>query len=172
MTHRLRFLAAGLAAIAFNTLPALASAHPDAPRAAEASAGSALTGAAAEAAQVVDAFHAALKAGDAAKAASLMADTAVIYEAGGVERSKADYAAGHLARDAAFLKTASASVERRTGGAHGDLAWVASEGRLKGEADGKAIDRITTETMILSKTPLGWRITHAHWSSRAASAAH
>lgn len=171
MTYRLRALAAGLTLISVCAVPALASAHPDAPHAAQAAA-TPLTGAAAEAAQIVDAFHAALKAGDAPKAASLMAESAVIYEAGGVERSKADYASGHLARDAAFLKTASASVVQRTGGAHGDLAWVASEGRLQGQADGKAIDRITTETMILSKTPQGWRITHAHWSSRAASTAH
>ncbi len=46
-----------------------------------------LRGKAAGAGQVVDAFHAALRAGDTAKAAALLADDALIFEAGYAERS-------------------------------------------------------------------------------------
>jgi ketosteroid isomerase-like protein len=126
----------------------------------------------ADAAKVVDAFHAALKRGDTATAAAFLADAALIFEAGGAERSKAEYVASHLPGDAAFAQAVGADLTRRTGGAGGDLAWVASEGRTKGRYEGRDLDRLTTETMILRRTGGAWRIVHAHWSSRAAAAPH
>jgi ketosteroid isomerase-like protein len=136
------------------------------------SARTALTGAAAEAGAVVDAFHAALKAGDTAKAAALLDDAVLIHEAGGAERSKAEYGAHHLPADAAFAKTSDATLTRRVGHVSGDLAWIASEGDVRSSAGsaGPTV-RKTTETMILRRTPQGWRIVHVHWSSRAAAAA-
>lgn len=122
---------------------------------------------AADAAAVVDAFHAALKAGDASKAESLLDDAALVFEAGGAERSRADYAAHHLPADAAFAKLATESLNRRNGGGGGNFAWIASEGVVRPPAEGKAPPRITTETMILEKTAGTWRIVHVHWSSRA-----
>jgi ketosteroid isomerase-like protein len=38
---------------------------------------------------------------------------------------------------------------------------------MKGAYKGKPVDRLTTETMVLRKTPDGWRIVHVHWSSAA-----
>lgn len=55
-----------------------------------------------EAAAVVDAFHAALRRGDTRAAAALLSDDALIFETGGAERSKAEYAAHHLPADAEF----------------------------------------------------------------------
>nr|WP_295107148.1 nuclear transport factor 2 family protein [uncultured Caulobacter sp.] len=125
-----------------------------------------LTPAAAEAATVVDAFHSALKASDTSKAESLLAGAVLIFEAGGAEHSRSDYAAHHLPADAAFTKLATETLTRRSGGGRGNFAWVASEGAVRPQAEGKAQPRITTETMILEKTAGIWRIVHVHWSSR------
>lgn len=127
-----------------------------------------LKGDAAAAAKVVDAFHAALNVGDTASAAALMSDGVLVLESGGAERSKAAYAAHHLAADAAFQKAALESLVRRVGGASGDLAWVATEGLVSGQVGERAINRTTTETMLLERQPAGWRIVHVHWSSRSA----
>lgn len=118
---------------------------------------------------VVDAFHAALSTGDTANAAALLADDALIFEEGHAERSKAEYAAHHLPADAAFSRAVPSKVTRRTGGSDGKLAWVASEGRTSGTYEGKALDRVTTETMLLRRDEGGWTIVHIHWSSRAAA---
>lgn len=129
---------------------------------------SALDAGTAEAAAAVDAFHAALRRGDPDAAAKLMADDAVIFESGEVERTKAEYVAHHLPADAAFEKTTTSMVTNRAGGSDGSLAWVATEGRLTGTSKGKVRDRLTTETMLLRRTDDGWKITHVHWSSGAA----
>lgn len=121
-----------------------------------------------EAAAVVDAFHAALRRGDTRAAAALLAEDALIFESGEAERSKAEYAAHHLGADAEFSKAVSAAVTRRSGGAAGMFAWVSSEGRTTGTFKGKALDRLTTETMVLRHTGGGWKIEHIHWSSAAA----
>jgi ketosteroid isomerase-like protein len=124
-----------------------------------------LEGVALEAAATVDAFHAALRRGDTVGAAALVADDAVVFESGEAERSKAEYAAHHLAADAAFSTAVSSTTAHRFGGGEGNLAWVATEGRTKGSYKGKPIDSATTETMLLRRTPDGWRIIHVHWSS-------
>lgn len=126
-----------------------------------------LVGAAAEAAQVVDAFKAAVSSGDADAAAAFLADDVLVFEAGYVERSKAEYAGEHLKADAEYSKVVKGAVTRRTGHATGDLAWIASEGATSGRYKDKAVDRVTTETMVLRREPSGWRIVHIHWSSRA-----
>ena len=59
-----------------------------------------LRGAAAGAAATVDAFHAALTAGNTAAAARLLAEQALIFESGEVEHGKAEYVAHHLPADA------------------------------------------------------------------------
>ena len=122
---------------------------------------------AAEAATTVDAFHAALKAGDTAGALTLLAPEVMIFEEGGAERSRDEYASHHLGSDAAFAAASEATVTRRSGWADGDVAWVTSEGRTTGQFNGRAVDRLTTETMVLRRHADGWRIHHIHWSSRA-----
>jgi ketosteroid isomerase-like protein len=121
----------------------------------------------AEAEAVVDAFHSALANGDTRGAAALLADDALIFEEGRAERSKAEYAAHHLPADAAFSQAVKSTTTRRASDWADGLAWVASEGRMKGAYKGKPVDRLTTETMVLRKTPDGWRIVHVHWSSAA-----
>lgn len=120
------------------------------------------------AAKVVDAFHAALDRGDTAAAAGLLSTALVVFEGGEAERSKAEYAAHHLAADAAFSQAVGSRMTRRSGGVSGDLAWIASEGRTQGRYKNRDIDRITTETMVLRRVSGVWKIVHVHWSSRAA----
>ena len=154
-------LAAGLIVLA---APAIAAAAHDSAAAAPASQPG-VAPAARAAAATVDAFHAALRRGDTRAAAALVADDALIFEEGGAERSKAEYMASHLAADAAFASAVRSTVTRRSGHAHGALAWIASEGRTTGTFRGKAVDRATAETMVLRRTGGSWRIVHIHWSS-------
>lgn len=114
---------------------------------------------------VVEAFHAALGRGDTRAAAALLAEDALVYESGGVERGKAEYAAHHLAADATFAKAMTRVVTRRAGGADGRTAWIASESTTKGTFKTKPINSVSTETMVLRRDGAGWRIVHVHWSS-------
>ena len=122
------------------------------------------------AAATVDRFHAALRRGDTRGALLQLSDDALIFEGGGVERSKAEYRAHHLGADAEFSQAVPSTVTRRTGGANGAIAWIATEGTLKGSFRGKSVDRVTAETMVLKRVGGAWRITHIHWSSAAAKA--
>ena len=138
------------------------SAHEPAPKARPTNT---LSASARGAAAAVDAFHAALHRGDTRAAAALLAEDALIFESGGVERSKAEYAKHHLPADAEFSRLVSSAVHRRAGNSNGTLAWIASEGRTTGTYKGKPVDLLTTETMLLRRTNKGWRIVHIHWSS-------
>jgi ketosteroid isomerase-like protein len=122
----------------------------------------------AEAARVVDAFHAALAKNDPNAALALLADNALIFEGGYVERSKAEDASHHLAADAAFASAVPSKLVRRSASADGDTVWVASETRTTGRFKDKAVDRLSTESMVVKKEATGWRIVHIHWSSRPA----
>ena len=126
-----------------------------------------LSAEAASAAAVVDAFHTALGAGDTDAALALLSPDVVILEEGGAERSRDEYAGHHLPADAAFAGATDAEVTRRAGAVAGDVAWIISEGRTTGTYNGRAVDRLTTETMVLVRHADNWMIHHIHWSSRA-----
>lgn len=121
---------------------------------------------AAQAVAVVDRFSQELAAGNTRAASALLDVDVVIHESGGVERSRAEYAAHHLEADARFMQSATRRLLARTSGASGDLAWVASETELSRTVEGKPKRSIMTETMVLQRSAAGWRIVHIHWSSR------
>lgn len=127
----------------------------------------ALPSSARAAAATVDEFHAALDRGDTEAALAMLADDALIFEQGGAERSRAEYAAHHLSADAAFSQAVPAVRTRRAGHAAASLAWIATEGRTTGTFHGRPVDRVTTETMILRRVRGNWKIVHIHWSSAA-----
>ena len=133
-----------------------------------ASAQDAIAPSAGEAVTAVDAFHAALQRGDTIAAAALLADDVLIFESGGVERSKAEYAAHHLPADAEFAQATSLVLTHRNARSDGAVAWIASEGRTTGKFRGKAINSASTETMLLRRSGRAWKIVHIHWSSAAA----
>jgi|TARA_R110002051_G_scaffold150874_1_gene223408 uncharacterized protein (TIGR02246 family) len=121
-----------------------------------------------EAARVVDAFHTALEHGDTEGTLALLAEDVLIFESGDAERSRDEYAEHHLAADAAFSAAVPGIRSRRVARADGDSAWVASESRTTGAFNGRPVDSLTVETMVLRREADGWRITHIHWSSHAA----
>ena len=115
---------------------------------------------------VVEDFSAALKAGDLDRVGALLADDVLVLESGGAERSKQEYLAHHAGADADFLKATHVQVTGRTARIAGDLAWVGTESELHASKDGSPLTLLSSETMILARTPAGWRIVHIHWSSR------
>lgn len=114
----------------------------------------------------VDAFFAALSAGDLDRAGAQLDESAVVLEGGAAEHSAAEYLGGHAKGDAEFLRGSRQVLRRRTARASGDLAWVASESDLRVEKDGKPMLLASAETMVLRSGPSGWKIVHIHWSSR------
>lgn len=154
--------------ISLAALTALSIPAPAHESAGTAASQSALPAAARSPAATVDAFHAALRRGDTRAAAALLADDALIFEEGGAERSKAEYAARHLPADAAFSQAVATTVTRRAGSSDGSFAWIATEGRMTGTFQGRAVDRLTTETMLLRPAGAAWKIVHIHWSSAPA----
>jgi ketosteroid isomerase-like protein len=122
----------------------------------------------ADAVATVEAFHAAMGRGDAAAVADFLLEDAVIYEQGGAESSKAEYVQAHLPGDIAYSQGMTDTVTDRRASAQDGIAWVLTQGRTTGTHDGKKVDRLTTETMVLRKTKGAWRIAHIHWSSRGA----
>ena len=127
----------------------------------------ALAGGAGDPEATVAAFHAALERGDGKAAAALLAEEAVIFEEGYVERSKADYVGGHLPADMKFSAAVPATTTRRKATRAGAMAVVLTESTMRGEYSGKTVDRISIETMVLRQDRAGWRIIHIHWSGRA-----
>lgn len=123
-----------------------------------------------DALRAVLAFHGALAAGDATHAASLLDENAIIFEEGEAETTKAQYVTNHLPADIAFLRTIKEGVVSQSGREDKDMAWVATQGHMSGRYNNKDVDRFTTETMVLHRAAVGWRIVHIHWSSRAADA--
>lgn len=160
MTHRLSLLSFIAIAAASLTIPAIAHESKSSPSAAASPSVVPKT-----AADVVDGFHAALKRGDTGTASSLLNTDALIFESGGVERGKAEYASHHLAADAAFAAATTHNVIRRSGAASGDFAWIATEGRTTGTYKERPVDSVSTETMLLRRTSGIWQIVHIHWSS-------
>ena len=156
-----------IAAATVLLMTGIAGAHPEAHHNESAAKVSAVSPSARLAAAVVDAFHAALRRGDTKAALSYLAENALIYEAGGVERGRQEYASHHLGADAAFAQAVPGTVTRRAGDAVGAVAWIATEGRTTGTYKDKAIDRVTTETMVLRRVGGVWKIAHIHWSSAA-----
>ena len=122
-----------------------------------------------DAGAVVDAFHSALRRGDARAASALLAEDALIFEEGRAERSKAEYALHHLAADAEYSQAVPGETLRRRGDAAGDMAWVATEGRTRGRYRDTEINQVTDETMVLRRISGAWKIVHIHWSSAQSS---
>ena len=126
------------------------------------------TSATAEAEKALDAFQTALATGDKDGALALLAPEVVIFESGGAELSRDEYAHHHLAGDIEYLAaTKTERVDRRSG-ASGDLVWVLTRSKTTGTFRGKPVATQGVETALLAHSADGWRIVHLHWSSHAA----
>ena len=116
-------------------------------------------------AAVVEAFHAALAAGDSVSALSMLADDVTILESGGVE-NKEHYRSGHLAGDMRFAQ----EVPRERGeievSVRGDVAWAHSTSITQGKMCDREINSQGAELVVLAREGGTWKIKAIHWSSR------
>ena len=115
-------------------------------------------------ADVVDSFHEALKTGDRRKALEQLTADVLIFEQGHVERSRTEYARSHLGEDIGFASVTERTVSRRSVKVQGDVAWVTSVNRTRGQFRSRSVDFVTDETMVLTRVGGKWRIAHIHWS--------
>ena len=129
---------------------------------------SSLAALAATPSETVLAFHAAIAAGERDKALALLSPQVVIYESGHVERSRDEYAKGHLGSDMEFSKQMTRKVLKHSEQVMGNVALVLDETETSGTYKGKAMKSGGVETAVLEKKGDGWIITHVHWSSRKA----
>lgn len=110
-------------------------------------------------------FHEALARGDSAGALALLAEDAVILEAGGIE-SRAEYRAHHLPADIRFASAVPAKGGPLQVALAGDVAWVSSTSEVVGSFEGRAVNSVGAELAVLTRSADGWRIRAIHWSSR------
>lgn len=115
-------------------------------------------------AAAADLFGQALKAGNEAAVRSLLDENVLIFESGNVESSLAEYASHHMAADFAFMAGMEKEVLSRRVFADGDMAVVSTRYRMYGSYKGKDYDQVSSETLVMEKNAMGWKILHIHWS--------
>ncbi len=114
---------------------------------------------------VVDAFHAALSAGDSVSALSHLADDIAILESGGIE-DKERYRSGHLAGDMRFAQAVPAARGDMNVTLMGDVAWAHSTSVRQGRMGDREINSRGAELVVLAREDGTWKIRAIHWSSR------
>lgn len=119
----------------------------------------------AEVREVVRDFHAALAAGDSLRALGHLHPDVVIYEGGHAE-TLAEYRSGHLRSDIAFAGAVTREITADAVTLWNDTALYTAEAHTTGLWRDRDIDSHGTESIVLVRTPDGWRIRHIHWSSR------
>ena len=120
----------------------------------------------ADVAAAVDRYHHAMSTGDSAAALALLTEDAVVLESGGLE-TRAEYRSHHLPGDIAFARTVRSERSPMKVTVKGDAAWASSTSTSQGEYNGRPVNSVGAELMVLVRTPQGWRIAAIHWSSRA-----
>jgi uncharacterized protein (TIGR02246 family) len=113
----------------------------------------------------VEQFHAALAAGDSAKAVGLLTDDVLIIEAGAIQ-TRAEYLGGHLGAD---MKASRDSKSERTMiqvRVVGDMAYVVSKTVTPPTGAAGNTGSELAELMVVGRSGSTWRIRAVHWSSR------
>ena len=118
--------------------------------------------------QVSQEFGQALARGDSSAVIALLHPEISIFEGGRWENLQ-QYRSGHLRADMAYLQAVKQGTLREVVTMSGDLALVTRESRTTGTYRDRAVDSIGVESMVLQRTPAGWKIRHVHWSSRPAA---
>ena len=121
---------------------------------------------------VVDAFGAALRAGDSAMVERLLLPDVLIAEGGGAERSYAEYAGHHMPADMAFTKAVEFTLKDRKTIEGEGMTTIVSSSQVHGEFQGKTVHSASMETMVLKLVDGQWRIAHIHWSSAPIKGEH
>lgn len=121
----------------------------------------------AEVVRVVERFHSALARGDSVAILALLAPDLLVLESGEVERL-AEYRGHHLPADMAFARAVPASYTQVGARAQENTAWVTTTSVARGTFNGRPIDSMGAELMVLTRNAAGdpWMIRSIHWSSR------
>jgi ketosteroid isomerase-like protein len=114
----------------------------------------------------VEAFHNAITTGDSSVVTRMLAEDVVIFEAGGVE-TRTQYVSNHLPADTEFEKAVKSKRSPIRAVVLGETAWASSTNEMVGTFQGRAVDLVAAELIVLSKGPDGWRIRAISWSSRS-----
>ena len=123
-----------------------------------------ITPAARDADAVVTRFFDALSKGDLAGAREQLDPGVVVITNATIRGGRDAYMTEQARADADFLKQSQRGLLRRDAQGDGQLTWVLSEKVFR---TGKgAPDTRTVETIVLAKSPGGWKIVHIHWSTR------
>lgn len=117
-----------------------------------------------DAAKVVIQFRDALKAGNAEIVNSVLSKDVLIYESGNAERSSLQYVSGHMLSDMKYLASVDSEIIEHQVKISGDVAISTSQSKNISTKDGKTTERISMETIVVSKIKGQWLITHIHWS--------
>ena len=120
--------------------------------------------------KAVQAFHAALASADRDAALRLLDPQVLIFEQGGAEMSRDEYASNHLDADIEFSRATSRKVSEKRSRVESDLGWVVTLSESSGTFRGREVSSRGAETMLLKKTAEGWRILHIPWSSHSVDA--
>jgi mono/diheme cytochrome c family protein len=120
--------------------------------------------AAPDAEEVAQAFHGALEHGDRTVVLGLLAPEATLSE-GGKTQSREAYAADHLGKDLAFMKSVKVVPLWMGSMPMGNTAMVGSESRITGTHDGKPFVLRSSERLTLKKVGAAWKITAVQWQS-------
>ncbi len=124
---------------------------------------------AAEPAATADRFAAAMATGDREGVLACLAPEVVIFEHGGAELSRDEYAAHHLGGDLEYLKTLKIRVVERRVLPGKDHAIILTRSEATGGEEGNPEVSKLTETLVLERHGEDWLIVHIHWSSRKSS---
>ena len=114
-----------------------------------------------------ESFHQALAAGQPDAVMSLLQPDALIVETGTVQ-TRDEYQREHLMADIAYARAVPSKQRTLVVRQEGNAAWVTCTFQVTGKFEGKPINNLAAETMVLTKTPEGWRIRTLHWSSHKA----
>ena len=114
---------------------------------------------------VVSQFRDALRSGDSSTVLRLLAPDVQVLEAGAAE-TRDEYRSHHLPADIEFARVMASTVRAISATVRGDVAWVTSTTEAVGMFQGRAVNSVGAELMVLTRTAQGWQIRAIHWSSR------
>ncbi len=114
--------------------------------------------------QTVSRFQDALKSGDTATIRRVISSDLRVLEGGEVE-TRAQYLSHHLAADIEFAKAVRSERAVLSYTRQGNVAWLISTSTATGNFNGREINSVGAELMILSRAQKGWQIRAIHWSS-------
>ena len=112
----------------------------------------------------LDTFYGAMKAGDNAKAMSMIAADAYFVESGRLE-TREQYEKDHLPADIEFEKQVSGKRGPLRIRINGDTAWVIAPTEFVGTFNGRDLAFVSSQLAVLTREEAGWRIQSIHWSS-------